>query len=111
MYITKATRLAKQRRQLLQQLQQMPTVKLDGSQYEATRNAEEDILQKLEGLVTQENMLYVELLGNVGHGVSHVMCLQSGFVSACALQAGQSLVGLPACEVTRAQFGCKPTWK
>ena len=77
-YITKVSLLAKQRRQLLWMLQQMPAVKAGHSQLEATRNAEENIAQKLQGLVTTENKLFVELSSSVGHGVSPASIRQSG---------------------------------
>ena len=70
-YIANITRLAKHRQQLLRQLQ-LPAVRLDTRQLEAAYCAEEGIIQQLQSCVNQENVLYLELLTQVGHGVSQL---------------------------------------
>ena len=68
-YIVRMARIAHRRQRLLQQLQQAPAVKLNTCQLESSCDAEENIVQQLQSCTLEENMLYVELLGNVGRGV------------------------------------------
>lgn len=77
-YITHVTGVARQRQQLLQQLQHIPAVKLDHAELEATCDTEEAIMHKLQNCVIQENYWYLDLLGHVGHEVRlapyHMCC-------------------------------------
>lgn len=71
-YFSSVMCTARQRKLLLQQMQDIPAAWLNGSQIEATADTEEDLLRKLHACTLQENAAFVTLQVSTGHQVKIV---------------------------------------
>lgn len=116
-YLSSVMRIAKQRKLLLQQMQDMPAVWLDGSQLEATSDTEEDLLRKLHAYTLQANAAFVSLQVSTGHQVNHVSnCGQSSSPCrqefpkitgpVCSARFDYVCVSVPVCATLHALSSC-----
>lgn len=74
-YLSTVKNIAKQRKLLLQQMQDMPDVGLDCSHFVASSAKEEDLLRKLHACTLQANAAFVWLQGITGHQVNHIITI------------------------------------